>query len=210
MRDRDHEWLLARERGERVVDVPASELARYERLTAHLADLDDPVPPAGWEERLLARLDAPSPPRRRAARAAVASALVLAAVAAAAWWLWPSHGRPAPAVSLELRRGSVVHRGDEGSIGDTLVVRGDLPERFDLRTYDEAGVLLARCGPDGGCASMGPPVVWEIALTSPGLVRVILITGDAVPPPLGRLDDDLAAASRAGAQIVQLREVTVR
>src|SRR5688572_14480493 len=58
----DTAWLLARERGQRGAAIPEASAARYRRLEALVAELPaTPIaPPPGWQQRMLAALDAMS------------------------------------------------------------------------------------------------------------------------------------------------------
>jgi hypothetical protein len=59
--DPDEDWLLARERGDDVSHVSPRSRARYEQLDQLIAALPERPPPAGWKQRVLDTLDAPSP-----------------------------------------------------------------------------------------------------------------------------------------------------
>jgi hypothetical protein len=54
---RDHEWLLARERGEDVSHVPAATRTPYDELGVMLRDLPAMTPRGAWKARVLAVID---------------------------------------------------------------------------------------------------------------------------------------------------------
>lgn len=138
----DHEWLLARERGEDVGDVLAARRAPYERLGELLGS--GAKASAGWRQRVLDAIDAeeaagrpgdpavapPRPPpvvsleaareRRRSRRTLIVAGLA-AAAAAAAILVIPrlgSRGPEAPQVlvlATEVRHGPTIVRGNTES-----------------------------------------------------------------------------------------------
>jgi hypothetical protein len=55
----DHEWLLARERGEDVSHIPAYTREKYCRLDRLIRDLPTCAPSPGWKQRVLDSLDDP-------------------------------------------------------------------------------------------------------------------------------------------------------
>ena len=176
----DEDWLLARERGDDVSHVSPQSRARYEQLDQLLAALPDRPPPAGWKQRVLDALDAPSPrsssdalealphsPPTSTAGAARGSrtpivrgwrAWILAAGGAVAGILVlqlfmprPKHAPAEPVVTIESRRGETAHRGDDLAVGDTLVVHAQSEQPIELRVYGDGGEPLARCTETQGC-----------------------------------------------------------
>lgn len=176
----DEDWLLARERGDDVSHVSPSSRSRYEQLDQLIAALPDRPPPAGWKQRVLDALDAPSPrsssdaleppspiPSTPAPGAATGRrtpsvrgwrAWILAAAGAAVGvlvlQLFMSKTQQAPTepiVTIESRRGERAHRGDDFAVGDTLVVHAQSDQPIELRIYGDGGELLARCSDTQGC-----------------------------------------------------------
>jgi hypothetical protein len=178
--DTDHEWLLARERGEDVSQVPAAERAAYRQLEQLIAALPDPAPPADWQRRVRAALQAGGarhvparpiavPDRARPAAAAAhgaryrwAGITAVATLAAAAAMLRP-HPQPRvtvadtphteePRIATEIRAGSVRRGFGQAHIGDALIVTVDVDTAIELRLYGDADQPLARCNDTEGCA----------------------------------------------------------
>ena len=112
------------------------------------------------------------------------------------------------ALATELRRGGPVRRaaperGDEASIGDTLVVRAETPGPAEVRVYGGlTGRLLATCNDGGGCTverdGERRRFTLEVKLEVPGEVRAVVFLGPSIPAPAGTLDADLEAAAGAG------------
>jgi hypothetical protein len=176
----DDDWLLARERGDDVSHVSPRSRARYEQLDQLIAALPDRPPPAGWKQRVLDALDAPSPrsssdaleppppiPSTPATGAATGRrtpivrgwrAWILAAAGAMVGVLVlqllipkTKQAPTEPIVTLESRRGERPHRGDDFAVGDTLVVHAQSDQSLELRIYGDGGELLARCTDTQGC-----------------------------------------------------------
>lgn len=160
-------WLLARERGQPEPALSAPDRARYTRLAALIADLPDtPIePPEGWQQRMLAALEAAAepgaahaaapavsgPPRSERRRWGIAAAIAAAAAAIAiAVFLREPPSLEGPRIALVVEPGGA-NRGAQPGVGDTLVVRATLHGDGELRIYDEGGSEQARCaapGPD--------------------------------------------------------------
>jgi len=219
----DHEWLLARERGDDVSQVPEARRAPYRQLEQLVAALPDPAPPAGWKRRVLEAIDQPAPtsaplPARRARRWAALAAL------AAVILLWcvlrlPAQRDPppqvaaslrpdGPTVATEIRAGSVRRSTGAAHLGDTLVVTAEADAPIELRLYGDADEPIARCTDRGGCtvAHTGSHrrYVLEQVLRSHGTVRVMLFTGAAFPATFERLDADVASAHAHGGEARQV------
>lgn len=221
----DEDWLLARERGDDVSHVPPDTRARYEHLDQLIAALPEQPPPAGWKQRVLDALDAPSPrgssdalelpppadvppagrrtPSVRGWRAglfagggAAVGIVVLALVVHLRMKPLPAE----PVVTTETRRGGSLHRGGDVAVGDTLVIHAQSGQPIELRVYGEGGEPLARCTDTQGCTverhGAQRRYTLEVPLRSPGDVRAVLFTG-AMPEPQAGLDEDLAAAFAA-------------
>ena len=58
----DHEWLLARERGEDVSHVPAPTREKYSQLDELIKELPAHAPNPGWRQRVLDAIDDPFEP----------------------------------------------------------------------------------------------------------------------------------------------------
>jgi hypothetical protein len=206
-------WLLARAKGQPGPSISPARAARYEKLEAMLAEL--PVTPGastpseGWQDRVLAAIDAED-----AARDATGSNLVrfvrrrrtwlvgivgVAAAAAAAFWLLRPDG---PQIRAVVER-SAANLGAMGPamVGDTLVVSATVDEPAELRVYDEAHKEAARCATTtGDCASRPSgshtEIELRVRLASRGVYTVLVFS-----PPLGGapegLDVDVVNATKA-------------
>ena len=223
----DHEWLLARERGEDVSHVPEDTRTAYQQLEQLLTALPEPVPSAGWKDRVLAALDSPGPPGlaapprhgtpARSRRMWPIAGGTAAATALTLMCLLPDRGtdgRLAESIATSsvvmVLRGEQPHRGENVSIGDVLVVVVKANRPVELRVYGDTGEPLARCADSEGCAlERDAPqhgFRFELVLRSPGDVRTVLFAGDAIPRAFDNLNADLEAAQRAN---VSARQVSV-
>jgi hypothetical protein len=166
-------------------------LARYRALGAAIASAETDAPPAGWEDRVRARVVARGARRRR-----LRGAIGLALVAAAVLVFLLLHGREqAPAVAaLEVTvvDGGNVMRAGSPHPGDVLVATG----AGELRAYRN-GALLARCAADAldgeRCARRGDRLMMRVPLPSVGRYRVALFAGPVVDR--GSFDADVAGAT---------------
>jgi hypothetical protein len=179
--------------------------------------------PPSWAQRTLARLDAA--PRRRRVRVALRSAMLAAAAAAIVLVvLWHHRDRqdsarlgdePPPAtprLALQLTHAGA-WRG-EAHPGDQLSARADAAEAayFEIRVYRGARELLVRC-PGAGApvcrGSDGSLLLWPVP--SVGTYQVVLLVSPRpVAAPAGSLDDDMAAATAAGARAAEVETLHVR
>jgi hypothetical protein len=104
---------------------------------------------------------------------------------------------------------------DHGArIGDTLILHLASEASVEVRVYDPAGDPLARCSAALSCGPAatgdGTRLRLEIPLLAPGAVRVVELTGAAIPPAFQSLKADLAAAHRASIAAQQVAVVYVR
>jgi hypothetical protein len=186
----DHEWLLARERGEDVSHVPAHTRATYDLLQARLGDLPDEAPGLAWRHRVLAALDEPMPIARPPARSRkwmVAAGGLAAAALALVLVVRHDPGALEPGYSTEVQPNAHAHRGGAVAVDDTLVIHAQASASAELRVYDEDGSVLARCGDGGGAHCKidrdgdNRRLTLDLVLTSPGAVRSVLYTGGTMP-----------------------------
>ncbi|HWU91524.1 MAG TPA: hypothetical protein VN253_29855 [Kofleriaceae bacterium] len=237
--ERDHEWLLARERGEDVSHVAAATRAPYDEIGELLAKLPGMALHTGWKQRVLAAIDAdearpaaspkPAPAPRR--RRWIAGAAVAGLAAAIAIFVVISRGssRPEPrtsvaelahlesriALTAEVRGGTGTPRGqgEEARLGDRYVVRARITGPAELRLYGDTGELLATCTERGGCTvehdGEGRTLVLEIVLRARGEVRLVAFTGARIPASTGELARDLDAATQAGVAYEARRPIVV-
>lgn len=132
------------------------------------------------------------------------------------------HGSSGPqqiAFATEVRHGATVlrgpsERGDQASVGDTLVVRAIAPGPAELRVYGGSnGRLIASCNEQGGCTVERDGevrrFVLEVALDVPGTVSAVVFVGTNLPPSTRSLDPDLEAAAAARIEVKQDRPVRV-
>jgi len=190
---------------------------RYERIAHALADLGDGVQRrSDHVARVLTTAAAdPSlrraPPRltRRAAQR-IGPVLAVAAAIAVVWWLRRDRAPEAPRFAVE-----IVARGPRRLRSDPQW--GD-PQRGDrvrvtarpgaaLWIYRNDRELLRACPRD--CHRDGDRLVTELDLDSIGRYQIVWLSTDAVPPPTGNVERDIAAARAAGA-VHELRDVDVQ
>lgn len=182
---------------------PADEAARqarapYQQLLDGMDALDRAPPPAGWEDRVDARLrEAQARERRRRRRwlaagggVALAAAATLVVIATRA----PGGVAP-PTLAVEIPAGSrAVMRGSGAemlAVGDTRDLRLDSRDRARaLRVYRESR-LVAQCPGDAGCRFDADAVHLTFRFTEPGTYRLVGLAGRAVPPSGGTFDGDM-------------------
>jgi hypothetical protein len=235
--DEDVAWLLARERGEPGPAISDATAARYARLESLIADLPRP----GWEQDVLAGIDAaeaerdapiarapaplcdPVPPARmptRPRRWALATAVfAAAAIVVILFAVYRGRGG-APAVlvagsplAFEVQPAGHAHRGSDPSVGDTLIVRGEVEGTGELRVYDETGVEQAHCTvPAADCSVERQGTRTTLRLTmvlrAPGTLSAVLFAAPLRGPSSG-LDADVEAARRAGIALTP-KDIVIR
>ncbi|HET9626695.1 MAG TPA: hypothetical protein VFP84_35275 [Kofleriaceae bacterium] len=214
----DDGWLDDRERGLAVDHVAPETRAIYDHLQRHLAAMP---PPAGWQDRVLARFDRelgrepgrapdPEPVRaapRRARRRWLAAGAMVAAAAVVLVIVWT---RAADRTPIALRdrpsQPTYLDGSDEHHSHDTVRIPGD-PALRAVRIYRPGGALLASCPGDPRCAADGG---LAIELPGAGRFEILGFTGCAPPPSRGDREADEAAAHDAGCQIVRRPPLVVR
>jgi hypothetical protein len=172
--------------------------APYERLLARIRDLDDIAPPAGWEDRAVARWSGARRKRRfvvalgTAAAAALAAVLLLQPCAApTATWLEVAVSHPPGSTP----------RGD-AVVGDSLHARARSDRaHLELRVYLETR-LVARCPGSSSCRRDGAVLELDWKLGEAGTYQIILLSNTSdIPEGDGILDRDQLDAQGAGASI---------
>ena len=226
---KDHEWLLARERGGDVSHVAAATRTPYDELGALLAKLPGIAPRDGWQQRVLDAIDAgdaapvaalavgtaparPKPARRRpwiaagVAAAAAAAAIVIYLVSRPAPSRLPPAGDQVALLTAEVHDGDgrPRGRGELARLGDKYAVRMETTGPAELRLYGDTRELLATCsGEQPGCTverdGERRRFSFEVVLRAPGEVRVVVFVGARIPASTGELARDLEAAAHAGA-----------
>jgi len=180
----------------------------YEKIARALREVGAThVRRADHAARLWAHLDArrSRSPWRRARFAAPVAAL--AAAAALIWWL--GRADPLPRFAVEVvAQNEVVNRADarlgDGRLGDHLRVRARVGAALWIYRNDRD--LLLVCPRD--CVRDGDALVGEIALDAVGRYQIVWLSTGSGPPPGGELEQDVAAATAAGAAH-ELREIAV-
>lgn len=185
-------------------DAEIAARAPYERLIGRLKELDRREPPAGWGERVDARVRAERDAERRRQRRwwAGGAAVALGAAIVVVIVVRGGDERPAPVgprVAVVARDGTM--RSGSAAVGDRL--RVDAPRaqtHVELRVYRDA-VLVARCPGDAACVD-GDRLAIELPLTDAGAYQVLVLSARApLPEPGPTLDADILAARRVGATI---------
>lgn len=215
--------------GPTVPDATAAEHARLQSLITDLpAAPEGATLDKDWQQGVFAAIDAaeakpgaPSPsarvppvasaipertrprPRRWMASAAV---FAMAAVMTVTLVVYRYSGRGArsatePRITSEIESANRPHRGSDASIGDKLIVRGELAGAGELRVYDDTGAELVRCTvPTPECSversDNRTTLQLTMVLRAPGALRAVLFSAPLGGPP-GSINGDLEAATRA-------------
>lgn len=173
--------------------------APYERLFDRIRGLDDPGPPAGWEDRAMARWSA----ARRKRRLGIVIGVTAAAGLAATLLLRPC--APPSGARLEvaaLRAPGSTRRGDP-AVGDLLRARArEDRAHVQLRLY-LGTKLIAQCPGGEPCQRDGSVFVLDWKLVEAGRYQVVVLSSNSEIPALGdtTIDHDLLEARTAGASI---------
>lgn len=181
--------------------------APYERLIERVRDLDEIAPPAGWEDRAVARWSQAR--RKRRVRAGVALGTTAAAALTAVLLLQPC-GTPDAGrleVAVVTDRGSTP-RGD-AAVGNVLQARARVDQpQVDLRLYLGTR-LIARCPGSDACRRDASVVQLDWKLVEPGRYQIIALSSASdIPAGNGTVDRDLLEARSAGASI-DIRQISV-
>lgn len=217
----EHDALLAELGGEMDAHVESCDtcrasLQRYQPIAALLAGgATAHRAPPDFAARAMASVRAAVAARRRRRRLATAGAVGLAVAAAVLFWVLRS-GPPAPAqvASLVLEFTSQGSWRGDSHVGDELRARARLAgeRHFAIRVYRSARELLHECPQAGapGCQEAGGALlVWT--LPSVGAYQVLmLVSAQPIAASKGTLDGDVAAATAAGAKVVDLQTFHVR
>ncbi|MEZ4362793.1 MAG: hypothetical protein R3B48_21560 [Kofleriaceae bacterium] len=183
---------------------PADDDASLGAVEAHLRAFHADYSPApDWQARVLASVRAQDAATPRRARWWWLTAPALAAAALLAL-LWPRAPAPRPrqlAMTVlqraEPTRGAAVHLGDELR----LRLTGDGAERA-LWVYRGRDELVVSCPGSSSCAADDTSLAATFKATTVGeYTAIALWSATPIPAPTGALDDALAAAARAGAQV---------
>lgn len=190
----DHEWLLARERGEDISHVPEETRRRYRELEQLLAGLPGPIPHQGWQRRVLDAVDATHAPAV-GARCESAPPPSVRSWPRASWPpSVPRHWAPHLAATPVRRRLRIATRATTAL---TLVLAvslvdhgGDGASQADMA----APLVMVRRGNKlhrGGSASIGDTLVVHMKADRPSELRVYGDAGEllarcAEPEPCAR------------------------
>jgi hypothetical protein len=178
--------------------------AAYERLGEAFKALPELAPPAGWEDRVMARVDAA--PKRRAsspARWVWALAAAIAAMAIAAIVLRSPRDERL-AIHQQVIHGGSTRRADMAIVGDRLTVRASTAgaRHAALRVYRGERDLVLSCPGDTRCRMGDGEIEATLSLDAKGAYRALLLAGDApLAAPSGSLDGDARAARAGGARV---------
>jgi hypothetical protein len=232
--DDDVAWLLARAKAQPGPSISETSASRYEKLEALLGDL--PAAPAeanptpGWQDRVLAAIDAEEAGRaattrrrRRGLRRWVpwliplGVAVVGAAAVGGVQWLRADAPRAiAMAPILEVRieaAGSSLPAMAPAMVGDAVVIRGSVDGAGELRLYDDGGAELVRCpAPAADCSvtrSEGRSALQlTMTLRARGALHPLLFA-PPLPGPSAGLERDLATARQANLDVLRGQPVIV-
>jgi hypothetical protein len=229
----DVDWFFARERGQSGPSLSAARVSRYAQLEELMADLPEtPVaPPEGWEQRMLAALEAAAaepgathattaasltsePPRPSHRRWLIPAVVAAAAAALAIVFMLPEPASPeGPQIAVVVKPAGS-NLGAQPGVGDTLVVHATIHGEGELRIYDEAGGEQARCNAassDCRIERVGGQItlVLSFPVRGPGALRAVLFSPALGTPPSG-MDADVAAAVRANVTVTTHEPVRFR
>lgn len=201
--------------------------AKHARLRVELAELDrDAAPPPGWEARVRAAVH-PRPAEQRAQtwRAWFVPALsaMAATLLAGTWWWFAPRSNPrlvspnALTVEVLPPQGAAL-RSHQAQVGGTLALRAEVDTfRFvELRVYRDDRLLVFRCSGDRApCRRSGARLEARWQVPRLGEYQPLLLVsqqpiaepGDERPRAL---DEDVARASEAGAEVALGGPVSVR
>ena len=169
--------------------------------------------PADWKARTLARVTRARGRRRRVVMGTSLAAIALAVVVILGVRALRSPGVDPGAPRLALQ---IVEQGGwrgDAHAGQQLRARAQPAgaPHFEIRIYRGARDLLVRCpdaGPPACLERDGSLLAWQ--LPSVGTYQVVLLVSPRpLAAPRGSLDDDVAAASAAGARVVAVETLHV-
>ncbi len=170
--------------------------------------------PAGFARRTMERARDEAARRRR--RRLAAGTLVAAAAVIALYAVIRPPAPSAPArlaLRVEQAEGwrSVPAMLNVGDVIHAEAMRGDAPT-FELRVYRSSLTLVQRCPAPGDvhCRGVaGEQLRWRVP--SVGTYQVVLLVSERpIPASRGTLEQDVHAATREGARVVEVRVLHVR
>jgi len=180
--------------------------ASYEALSLALAQARQRyVPPGNWEAQVWARIRRGEGARQRPW--ALVFGLGAAAAALAVFFSTSMRGPEALALAVQVERGTglVVRggasRGESAAPGDILHLVAKVPHGKvgDVRVYRGSDELVFQCATSRACSHSKDGLEARVRLDRAGTYRTIAIAVDKeLPAATGRLDEDYAAARRAG------------
>lgn len=180
----------------------AAARAPYEALVGRLREADDEQePPAGWEDRAVARWRGGRRRRWIQVAAGAAAGMGLAAVLLLRCTVSPEGGF---SVAVVDESGQVRRSEGVPTVGDTLRARTPAGETVRMLLY-LGTKRIASCPGSAACREENGELVLEWPLVEGGDYQVLVISTEAgvakLELPSGMLDVDLAAAREAGARI---------
>jgi hypothetical protein len=225
--DDDVAWLLARANGQARPSISETSASRYEKLEGLLGDLPPTpagaTPTEGWQDRVLAAIDAEEAGRAASRRRWIALLVPLgvatagAAVIGGSLWLRAEPPRAiakAPVLDVHIEvAGARLPGVASAMVGDSMVVRGAVDGAGELRVYDGADAELARCAaPAAECRVTRSGASTALELTT--VLRVhgafhAVLFAPPLPGPSAGLERDLEAARRANLDIMRAAPVIV-
>jgi hypothetical protein len=206
----------------------------YAQLGEQIAELDSAIEPSpAWKARVWQRLDqqrrsdsiaalvASRSRDRRPSMGWVTPMAALVTLAIVGWigWTLVSFQGSVPVlsntatVSAEIYRGQASMRGDDAHPGDQLRTRAIVVgyEHAELRVYFNDKELLAQCSADTTCARQENAISMTTTMRSLGSYRpVLIVSNGSIPAAVAGLDQDAAAAMKAGAIVKASDPIPVR
>jgi hypothetical protein len=226
--DDDVAWLLARANRQAGPSISETSASRYQKLEGLLGDLPPTAagatPTEGWQDRVLAAIDAEEAGRAASRRRWIAWLIPLgvatagAAAVGGSLWLRAEPLRAiamAPVIEVGIRAAGASLPGTTvAMVGDTMVVHGAVDGEGELRIYDEGGAELVRCpAPAADCRVTREGARTKLELTTTlrarGAFRTLLFA-PPLPGPSAGFERDLEAARAEEVEIVPAEPVIVQ
>lgn len=175
----------------------------YTRLAGAFTALPPIAPPAGWEERVMARLD----PADVGPRAAPRWVWLLAAALVAVAVILVVRSQAERPLTAELRvqviPAASARRADVAVVGDRLSLRASSrAPHTELRLYRSERELVLRCPGDPRCRVSGGVIEADLTLASRGSYRAVALSASApLPAPRGSMDEDARAVGAIAGRV---------
>jgi hypothetical protein len=170
------------------------------RIEEALARLDAAKrPPRDWQSRVLAATRSPRPTwRPRAVALAAASLGVIVILLLVLQRTRPERSHLSLRIVVHL--GPMKQRGQQAGLGDTLEASASGAPRLAIWIYRNEIELVVACPGGSSCVETDGRMRATMPLDAVGRYSIVALSSDVpLPAPQGKLDNDVAAATRRGA-----------